>query len=502
MSSQRKIGALLSYTNIIVKNLVNFIYTPILLHYVGQSQYGLFQMTNSVIMSLSILSMGLSSAYVKFYMSYKISNKKNKIDVLNAIYLCMFIFISIFSLLISLFLAFKSDILFGKSLSYNEIELTRILMICLGLNLAITFPSSVFESNIIVNEQFKFQQLRQLGQSILVPIISIPLVILGNGVLVIALTQTCITLIFLILNASYCVRKLDMHFDFKNMSVKMLKPLFAFSFYILLNQIVDMVNNNAPSFILGMLLGAKDVATFAIAIQIKNMFFMLSTSLSSVFVPRVNELANLSKDKKDLAQLMVKVGRIQMSILFFVLGGFIVVGPYFIQVWAGSENLTAYILVILMVLPSVIPLSQNIGIEIQRAYNMHIFRSLTYTLFAGINLLLTFFGIKYFGLYGAPIGYVVSILCANGILMNWYYHNTMGLNMKFYWNNTLNVIIPFFLVTSTLKVITSLKPITSFLGFIILGCLYVVFYFFIFVRFIANDFEKKQIFFLKKDNKI
>ena len=92
MSSQRKIGALLSYTNIIVKNLVNFIYTPILLHYVGQSQYGLFQMTNSVIMSLSILSMGLSSAYVKFYMSYKISNKKNKIDVLNAIYLCMFIF--------------------------------------------------------------------------------------------------------------------------------------------------------------------------------------------------------------------------------------------------------------------------------------------------------------------------------------------------------------------------------------------------------------------------
>ncbi len=43
-----------------------------------------------------------------------------------------------------------------------------------------------------------------------------------------------------------------------------------------------------------------------------------------------------------------------------------------------------------MVVPSIIPLSQNIGIEIQRAMNKHIFSSITYSLFAILNIIITF----------------------------------------------------------------------------------------------------------------
>ena len=37
MSGQRKTGALLGYANIIAKNLVNIIYVPLLLHFIGQA---------------------------------------------------------------------------------------------------------------------------------------------------------------------------------------------------------------------------------------------------------------------------------------------------------------------------------------------------------------------------------------------------------------------------------------------------------------------------------
>ena len=40
MVSQRKAGAILGYANIIVKNLVNLVYTPMLLAFVGQADYG------------------------------------------------------------------------------------------------------------------------------------------------------------------------------------------------------------------------------------------------------------------------------------------------------------------------------------------------------------------------------------------------------------------------------------------------------------------------------
>lgn len=491
MSNQRKFGAVLSYLNILAKNLVTFLYTPFLLRFVGQANYGLFQMTNSVMVSLSLLSMGFSSAYVKFYITYKVEENYEKLRKLNALYLILFGCISVIALIIGTILVLNTGAIFGRSLSASEIQLTKYLMAIMVLDVAITFISSVFDSNITVNEQFIFQQSRQLMQTFLVPMICIPLVFMGVGVLSIEITQISVTTLFLILNINYCIRKLNMHFDFTNIDFSLLKNLGMFSFFIFLNQIVDLVNNNVPNFILGMFQGAKMVATFAIAVQVKNMFFMLSTSLSNVFVPRVNKLVNLDKGTDILTDLMIKVGRIQMALLFFVLGGFIVVGKFFVQLWAGNENIEAYYLVIIMVLPSIIPLCQNVGIEIQRAMNKHIFRSIVYVIFAVVNIVITIVGSIYFGLIGASMGYVVTILCANGISMNWYYSKKMGLEIKRYWGETSKMLAPFIVSTIPLILIQSNVSVNSISRFIVFGLVYSCIYIAIYLKFIMNDAEKR-----------
>lgn len=490
MSNQRRMGAALSYINIIMKNLVTFMYTPFLLKYVGQANYGLFQMTNSVMVSLSLLSMGFSSAYVKFYIKFKVKKENGKIEKLNGMYLIIFGVISIISFLLGVVLISNVNHLFNRSLTAHQLLLTRYLMSVMVLDVAVTFISSVFDSNITVNQQFIFQQRRQLMQTFLVPLICVPLVLLGVGVLSIVITQFSVTLLFAVLNIHYCLTKLNMRFDFSNLPFELLKELGAFSFFIFLNQITDLVNNNVPNFILGMFRGARMVATFAIAIQIKNMFVMLSTSLSSIFVPLANELVSSHERKERLTELMVKIGRIQMSILFFILGGFVVVGKYFVNLWAGPQNSDAYSLVIVMVLPSIIPLAQNIGIEIQRAMNKHVFRSITYTIFAIINIVITIIGSIKLGLIGAVLGYVISILCANGLLMNWYYEKKMGLNMFCYWKGVLNTCVPFVVVTAFLGLVQIKFPIVSLSEFIGFGSIYVILYMLIFWRWVANSYEK------------
>lgn len=493
MSNQRRAGAVLSYLNIILKNVTNFLYVPLLLRLVGQADYGLFQMTNSVTSSLTILSMGLSSAYVKFYIDYKTKEKTEEIKRLNGLYLVLFLLISLISLVIGIILVFNTSNLFDKSLSAREIKLTKELMFILVLNIAITFPSSVFDSNIMVNQHFIFQQTRKIFQTIFVPVSSIVLIYLGFGILSVGLTQLFITFVYLIINIRYCRKKLNMQFLFTGFSSGLIKQLLSFSLFILLNQIVDMINNNAPNFIIGMVMGARDVATFAIALQIKNMFFMLSTSLSSVFVPQVNEYVSSQKTNQVLGDLMIRVGRIQMTILFFILGGFIIVGRFFISIWAGNENMDAYHLIIMMVLPSIIPLSQNVGIEIQRAQNKHIFRSISYSIFAVANIVITYLGAQYFGLEGASFGYIFSILFANGLLMNWYYHTKLSLDMKKFWKNSLPVVIPFVVATGIGLVIQLYFPVNGYLQFLLQGIIYVIIFFAIYARWIATDYEKQQI---------
>lgn len=493
MKNQRKFGAALSYINIIAKNLVTFLYVPFLLRFVGQANYGLFQMTNSVMVSLSLLSMGFSSAYVKFYITYKVNKQYDQLKKLNALYLILFGAISVVALIIGAVLVINTGAIFGRSLTVSEVRLTTYLMAIMVFDVAITFISSVFDSNITVNEQFIFQQSRQLMQTFLVPIICIPLVLMGVGVLSIAITQFSVTILFLLININYCLNKLNMSFDFRNIDFSLLKELGLFSFFIFLNQIVDLVNNNVPNFILGMFQGAKMVATFAIAVQVKNMFFMLSTSLSSVFVPKVNQLVNLDKSKTVLTDLMIKVGRMQMALLFFVLGGFIVVGKFFVRIWAGAENVEAYYLIILMVLPSIIPLCQNVGIEIQRAMNKHIFRSIVYVIFAIVNIVITIFGSIYFGLIGASMGYVITILCANGIAMNWYYSKKMGLEIGRYWSETTKILVPFAVATIPLIFLQSNIAVNSFTRFIIFGLVYSFIYIAIYLRFTINSTEKQLL---------
>ncbi|WP_300560913.1 oligosaccharide flippase family protein [Companilactobacillus sp.] len=493
MGNQRKLGAVLSYINIIAKNLVTFLYVPFLLRFVGQSNYGLFQMTNSVMVSLSLLSMGFSSAYVKFYITYKVNKQYDQLKKLNALYLILFGGISLVALIIGGILVLNTGAIFGRSLNASEIRLTTYLMAIMVFDVAITFISSVFDSNITVNEQFIFQQSRQLMQTFLVPIICIPLVFMGVGVLSIEITQISVTILFLIINVNYCLKKLNMRFDFTNVDFSLLRDLGLFSFFIFLNQIVDLVNNNVPNFILGMFQGAKMVATFAIAVQVKNMFFMLSTSLSSVFVPKVNQLVNLDKSKTVLTDLMIKVGRMQMALLFFVLGGFIVVGKFFVRIWAGAENIEAYYLIILMVLPSIIPLCQNVGIEIQRAMNKHIFRSIVYVVFAIVNIVITVVGSIYFGLIGASLGYVITILCANGIAMNWYYSKKMGLEIGRYWSETTKILVPFVVATIPLMLVQNSVVVDSLTRFIIFGLVYSVIYIAIYLKFTINSTEKQLL---------
>lgn len=493
--NERKYGAMLSYINIFLKNGVNFLYIPFLLKYVGQEDYGLFQMTNSTIVSLSLLSMGFSSAYVRFYMRYKHSkNEQDDIIKLNGFYLILFSLISILSLILGGLLVINVQNIFGDALSYNQVMLTRMLMIVLVLNVSLAFISSVFDSNIIVNQKFVFQQSRQLAQTILAPLLAVPLVLVGYGVLSIVIVQTFITILFLVLNIHYCLTKLEMKFQFKGIPKYYLKDIGIFSFFIFLNQVVDMVNNNVPNFILGTTVGAAEVATFSIAIQIKNIFFMLSVSLSSIFVPKVNELVSKNSDKKILTDLMIKVGRVQMAILFFILGGFIVVGKYFIVLWAGSQNKLAYTLVLLMVIPALTPLCQNIGIEIQRAYNKHIFRSVSYVIFAIVNIIITILGTKYYGLIGASFGYIVSLVCANGLLMNWYYEKKMGLDMKKYWSSVILTLIPFCISVLIGMLLQRVIPINSLVSFFGIGIIYCLIYIVIYTLFIANKTEKNILF--------
>ena len=205
--------------------------------------------------------------------------------------------------------------------------------------------------------------------------------------------------------------------------------------------IIDRLYWTTDKVILGLYSGAAAVSIYSIGAQFCSYFMQLSTAISGVFLPKITAL-NVGEDKENvLSDLFLKIARIQFVILFFTLIGFILFGKEFIILWAGPEYAIAYEVALLVMIPSIIPLSQNIGIVILQAKNMHKFRSITYLVIAILNVALSVALVKKYGIIGCTVATGVSILIGQILAMNVYYQKVIHLNILDYWKTIMGIII-------------------------------------------------------------
>lgn len=493
-ANQRKAGIVLGYVNIVVKNLVNLVYTPMLLAFVGQADYGVYQSSNSFVFSLSILSLGFSGAYLRFYTQRKEADDDEGVRRLNGVYLIFYAVVSAVAVALGLCFAASANIIFSSGFTSDQVELARVLMDIMSFSVASTLFNNVFDSYIVAHERFTFQQTRSLFTTLATPFIAYALLCVGLGPVGVAIAQLVVNLSLLALNARYAIGDLGMQFDVQTYESGLFRAVAVFSGWLLANQVCDLIGQNVPNVMLGALSSATAVAVFAVACQIRNVFTSLSVAISSVFAPQVNVLVARRVPDEELTRLMTRVGRVQMIIYCWVLGGFAFLGKFFIGAWAGEGFADAYWLVLMMVIPLAAPLSQNVGIDIQKAKNMHKARSVVYLLINLGNVVFTLFFAGSLGSWAAAIGYSLSILFGNTLWMNWYYHNHVGLDMGYFWRRTTPVVLAGLLSVALFLLVTHFVPVSSWLGFVGWGLAYTVVYGLILLFLVCDDVEREMVF--------
>lgn len=470
--SQRRIGIVLGYANILAKNLVNLIYTPMLLAFVGQADYGVYQSCSSFVLSLALLSFGFSLAYVRFYTRERIHGTKEGVGRLNGVYLVLYSVVSVVALALGLTFAANADAIFSVGFTVEQIAEARAVMAVLAGNIAITLFNSVFDAYILAHEEFCFQQTRQLATTLAAPFIACALLFLGMGVVGVALAQLAVSVLLLLLNGFFCMRRLEMSFDVHQFDWTLFKSIAAFSVWIFANQICDLVNQNVPNILLGALTSASAVAVFAVSVQIRTVFISLSTTISNVFTPKINQIVAETNNNSELTELMARVGRYQMILFCWVYGGFAILGEFFVKHWAGEGFADAYQLILVMTLPLAVSLSQNTGIEIQRAKNKHRTRSVAMLATAAFNVAFTAATSPCLGYWAPAIAYFVGELLCKDVFMNWYYQKRIGLNMAYFWRVVLPAVGAGVLTTVVCFVGVRFLPVNNWLTFIAWGVMY------------------------------
>lgn len=491
--NQRKAGALLSYISMFAGYVISLIYTPLMLRLLGQSEYGLYNLVASIVAYLGVLNFGFGSTYLRYYIRYKVQNDQENVSRLNGMFIIIFSCIGLIAVIVGTAAAFNAEAIFGSKLTVDELAKAKVLMQILTLNMAFTFPSSVFTSHITANERFIFQRIVQLVKLVSNPFLVIPALLLGYGSIGMALVMTFLNLGVEIASMVYCLKKLRMHFLFRKFDRKLMKQISVFSSYIFINMLIDQINWNVDKFILGRFHGTVSVAIYGLASQLNTYYISISTAITNVYVPYVHQVIASNNDSHDLINLFTRIGRLQFIILSLLASSVVFFGRAFFYLWAGPDYAGSFAIALLLILPVTIPLIQNIGIEIQRAKNMHQFRSRVYLLIALLNIVLTLWLAKPYGGAGAALGTAVSLIIGNGFAMNWYYHKKVGLDITYFWKQ-IAFLMPALLLPAAVGIaMNRFADLFHWRSLALFGAIYVIVFCLSMWFFGLNQYEKELV---------
>jgi O-antigen/teichoic acid export membrane protein len=429
-SSQIKRGVILSYVSLFLTNISGLFVTPYMLSMFGKSEYGLYMLIGSIVGYLAFLDFGLENSIVRYVARYRALNDGSGEQNFLAMAMLTYIGIGLIASLVGILLYFNLDSLFGGSLTAEEMSKASIMFAILMFNVTISFPSGAITAIVTGHERFAYAKSIDIVRFILRTALLVILLYLGYKAIAVVVLDTIMTLLLLTSNAIYVLFKLRVRFVLHRFDKKLIYEIVVYSFWMSVALVFAQLYPRIGQIVLGMKEGTSSVAVFAIAALLASYYGSLGYIFTNLLLPHATKLVARQASSMELTDMMIRVGRIQFLILSYVLGGFVLFGYQFIVLWVGKGYSEAWIIALVMMIPSTEAIIRDVGVSIQQAQNRNVFRAFycMYLAFAtGVFSLLArnFFD----GPLAMGVGLMATVSIGN-VIMILYYARIIKIDMK------------------------------------------------------------------------
>ena len=474
--SQLKSGVILSYINLIIGNIVPLFYTPIMLRIMGQSEYGLFALASSVTSYLSLISLGIGSAVVRYLIKFRAKGDTDGESRMLGLFFLVFSVFSIIVLFAGTILSFNVNEIYDQALTLDELFKMRILILIISFNMAISLVFSVFTSVIVAHERFIFQQCLNISTTIIPSVLNIVVLSMGFASIGIAICSLILTILTNIIYTFYCYKKIKIRPVFRDMPFYLIKEIVTFSFFVFLANVVNILHASTDKVIIGAKLGTASTAVYNIGLTFSNIIMSISVTMSTLLTPKITALVDSGASKDELTSVLIKVGRLQFLMLGLIVGGFATFGRPFIHIYAGPEYSLSFPVALLLIVPSIVPLIQNVALSIIMALNKHKARSLVNLGTAILNVFFTIYLIPYWGIVGAAFTTFCCNIIGSVLFMNWYYYKVVKLDIPKFWKEIIRL-MPVPIILTVIGLLTGIfVNYSNIIIFIIAVLIYTLLY--------------------------
>ncbi|MCL1796315.1 MAG: oligosaccharide flippase family protein [Clostridia bacterium] len=444
---------------------------PLYISRLGIDAYGLFVYVQSIVQIVLVMDLGLSSVMVRYLTEYRTVGDKKGEENFGMHALIAILLLSVVVMLMCLGIMGNVGV-FVANRPAEELPLLRRLIAWMFFGLGMIIWQHYFDGALLADDRFVFVKFIALVRVVLKAVFIVVFILSGYGILGIALGDALSNAFSLLVSVWYTFAKRGYRVRWHGFDRKIVKGAGSLMLILLMQSVVLYANNSINKIIIGIFVNTAAVAVYEIAMTFVNLFSEVPTITNSVYLPLVTRLVVGHAENEKLDDLVIRVGRYQFIICGIILGGIVLFGRQFIGLWTGGDTVGAWTIALILIVPSLLPLVQNICLSILTAKDKRMFRSCALLAIAVINVVASYFLVQRFGIIGAAIGTGFSLIIGNNIAMNIYYVKVIGLNIKRIFSGIFKGILPCLFAATAVCSLLLLLPGQGFLNLLVQIVLY------------------------------
>lgn len=462
-------SSVVHFFNYCLTVVITFFLTPLMINKLGDFNYGLWILVNTIVGYLSFSEFGISSA-IQNHLSVFIGKKD--LDNYSRIFsngVFLYFLICLFSIILLIIVSFFIYF-FGFHL-IEEKESFMMILLILGINISLNFIFFPYNSVISSHIRQDILAWASIYQNFTYAIFVFVVINTEPNLILLALLTLLVNLStnFIIFIAAKKIAPY-LKFEKKYIERKKIEELLKYSGKTFLAQIGDVLRFKLDEIVIGTFISVSKVTHYSIANRLvstsNNLLLNVLGVLNPLFARQFGE-QNQEKIRTTFI-LSIKVTVFFSSIIYAFL---FILGKPFIILWLGSLYLDSFVPLLLLATAFFIARIQSPSVSILYATNMHHYYAYMNFGEGFINLFLSILFVLFFkmGITGVALGTLISIIITKLLIQPFIICKIVEIKIKDYFfliSKLLLTIIVYFI-----PYFISFLGITNYLNLLLMGLL-------------------------------
>ena len=419
----RNIGS--NWASYLVTAVIGFFLTPVILHSLGTTGYGLWTLVLSLTGYFGLLDLGIRSSVGRFVARYIALEDEDKV---NRTVSTACVILAVGGMCALLGTVVVAIFFFGNFHVEPALEAAgRTALIITGFNVALALPLGVFTAVLVALERYDVLS----GVTILAELTRAALVLgalrLGYGLPAIAGIALLLTALQYSASALFA-RSLhrSLRISFRLLDRATVKEIFGFSIYRFIWIVAIQLIFYSNSVVIGVFLGAGAITYYAIASSLINYGRNIVSVVTDALYPTATRL-DARRDMAGLQELLFLGTRLALMVTLPICIGFIFLGRQFITLWMGELYIFSAFLLALLTISQFGSMSQYASTLILAGMAKH--RMLAYLVLAEgvVNVVLSCVLVRKMGVTGVALGAIIPHFISMTIIVPLYTSRIVGL---------------------------------------------------------------------------